>query len=262
MRVGKLLSAITYPFRLLFHVLTWPLRRGRPLPEEPWGAPEGNEPIPPSVLAVLEQVGREFAGQAAKPLLGAPRLVGHIDGREFVARWRRRGRIELSCRARSDLDLDARAPTWPQRLIGHTDPYLHGNSALDLRDTVASLFQRYDGIRMEVRGGHLRCLARPGLDALSIANLTRELLTLAWTEPDGKVVVRPATERAARPRPASAQVAGLRCPFCHDDLQADQPVVHCATCDAPHHPSCFEEGAGCSIAGCHQARARGHKAPV
>lgn len=57
----------------------------------------------------------------------------------------------------------------------------------------------------------------------------------------------------------TAARGGLRCPFCHDELDfaskgAAEPVVTCARCDAPQHVACVLESRGCAATGCGFAR--------
>lgn len=40
-----------------------------------------------------------------------------------------------------------------------------------------------------------------------------------------------------------------RCPFCHDDVQAEESVA-CRDCLARHHEGCWNEGVGCSACRC------------
>ena len=52
----------------------------------------------------------------------------------------------------------------------------------------------------------------------------------------------------------------LRCPFCHDVLEAEvSGLLECSACMAPHHAECFVEGRGCAATGCEVTVARvGH----
>ena len=37
-----------------------------------------------------------------------------------------------------------------------------------------------------------------------------------------------------------------RCPYCHDDLAADEEALACAECGAGCHPSCWQEAGACA----------------
>ena len=84
----------------------------------------------------------------------------------------------------------------------------------------------------------------------------RAVIGLTWREAAPVVAVRPVVALEAAPAPDT------RCPFCHDALGARAVVVRCDACAAPHHPTCFEEGGGCAIAGCRNREARGNRVPT
>lgn len=41
-----------------------------------------------------------------------------------------------------------------------------------------------------------------------------------------------------------------RCPYCLDDIRADEEPVRCAKCRTPHHSACFQENQVCVAYGC------------
>jgi hypothetical protein len=141
-------------------------------------------------------------------------------------------------------------------LFGDDAPRIEGGGGRE--EAVRSLFHRFAGRFVRIEGGQLVARFSPGLDARAITALTRELVQLAWREPSVTVAPRPSTVGQAVQASPSAG-SDLRCPYCHDHLPQEALVVHCAGCDAPYHPSCFEEGDGCSIPGCGQRKASGQR---
>lgn len=89
--------------------------------------------------------------------------------------------------------------------------------------------------------------------------------TLRWdpAAPDPERVLR-VLERLHRialvlehdERPLRESGGELACPFCREAIDEDAPLARCDACGTPYHPSCFEEGEGCSIYGCRNRSAR------
>jgi hypothetical protein len=220
-----------------------------------------------AALLVLDQAARLLDGSVHKPWFRKPRIKGDHQGRAVEVIWLGGDQVEVRCRADRSLDFSAKV-RFLTRMFGSGEPVMSGGTPR-LAGLASDVFRRYGGVSLAVRDGDLVARARPGLDVGRIYDLAASLVELAWAEAapltDAGAVESASAEirvavRAAgssRPPPAGGGAEGLRCPFCHDDLEADKPVVHCDACDAPHHPSCFEEGEGCSIQGCQHRKARG-----
>lgn len=201
----------------------------------------------------LEQVAYALDGPWRHHWVRADRIDGHVEGRELELRYFGRGRAEVRCRAASSTELEIRRPTWFARLFGARELQVRGFERVAA--PARALFQRYDGHSLRISGGRLIFQARPGAESARLIGFARDVVDLIWTEARPTVVVQPARKAA----PAPGEADDLRCPFCHDDLLEDHPTVYCDSCSAPHHPTCFEEGGGCSISGCREQRARGRK---
>lgn len=210
----------------------------------------------------LEDLADRLPGRVERPWFRAPRVLGHHEGRDVTVVWRGEDRFELRCWAPPGLEVDVRRPAWWARLLGRSEPRVRGGSAA-VQERARGLFRWAGGERIFVRDGQLVLRARVRPDGDRLHGMVRELVELAWAAPQVRVVPVNAPLHAPPPRVNASPTGGrgpeLRCPFCHDQLAADAPVVHCAACDAPHHPSCFEEGEGCSISGCRERKARGHR---
>lgn len=50
--------------------------------------------------------------------------------------------------------------------------------------------------------------------------------------------------------PATEEIAGRSCPYCHFKLEEGGEVIECPVCKAVHHGECWEENSGCAIALC------------
>ncbi|HBP23134.1 MAG TPA: hypothetical protein DEA08_35845 [Planctomycetes bacterium] len=207
----------------------------------------------PNERYMLEQVAYALDGPWRHHWVRADRIDGHVEGRELELRYFGKGLAEVRCRANSSIELEIRRPSWIRRLLGADEPLVRGSE--NVAGPARTLFRRYDGHSLRISGGRVVFKARPGANSARLIGFAREILDLIWTEARPTVVVQPARKAA----PQSAEASDLRCPFCHDDMLADHPTVYCDSCGAPHHPSCFEEGGGCSIAGCREQRARGRK---
>ncbi len=211
------------------------------------------------VSGTLLRVAHALEGTFRKPWFRKPRVLGHHEGRDVELIWLGRGRVEVRCRASGDLHL-LLSRGLLGRLFGgglRFSPSSEGWQA-----HAQELTRRFDLERLEVRHGQLVARGLVGLDVARLRALAVALVELAWAPAvPVRVRAREGAPTAAAPPLAAAprSPAGLRCPFCHDALSDAAPVVHCAACDAPHHPSCFEEGAGCSIAGCQERKARGRR---
>jgi len=55
-------------------------------------------------------------------------------------------------------------------------------------------------------------------------------------------------EEVSQPQLAARAAAGGRCPFCHDEVSAEQAVA-CTSCLARHHGECWDEHAQCASCG-------------
>ncbi|MGE4142892.1 MAG: RING finger protein [Planctomycetota bacterium] len=199
--------------------------------------------------ASLERVARALDGPLRRGWLGSDRVDGHLDGRAVELRWLGNGVAEVRCRAPSSARLELRRPGWLRRLLGQREPRVLAGEA-PLATAARELLLRHHGRFLRIEGGRLTFRAAPGEDAAALIQLARDAVDLVWTEARPAVKVQQAREGEAHTG---------RCPFCHDDLREEAPVVYCDACAAPHHPSCFEEGGGCSIAGCREQRARGKR---
>lgn len=215
-----------------------------------------------AIAVTLERVGELLPGRAWKPFLRAPRVAGFLDGRPVTLIWRGAEHLELRATAPPGLRLAGSLGGWLARLLHGPQPRLTGDAGPAAEALLALMRAgRLDGV--QVADGHLTATLRPGLNAERIVTLTRQIMGALWAPAaPARVVVTPRSgeiEPALRPSEAGAPAAGaseLRCPFCHDAIAPDAVVAHCASCDAPHHPTCFEEAHGCSIAGCRQAKSR------
>jgi len=210
----------------------------------------------PTERQVLEQVAYALDGPLRHHWVRADRIDGHVEGRELELRYFNKGLAEVRCRANSTIKLEIRRPSWFRRLLGNHEPVVRGSE--NVAAPARTLFRRYDGHSLRISQGRVVFKARPGGEAARLIGFAREVVDLIWTEARPNVVVQ-AARKAAPESGESGESGDLRCPFCHDDMLEDQPTVYCDSCGAPHHPSCFEEGGGCSIAGCREQRARGRK---
>ncbi len=210
------------------------------------------------VRRVLGRLADSLGGVHLKPWFRKPRVFGHHEGREVELIWLGAGKVEVRCRARPERALSVRR--W-LGLLGRPARVTTPGESDELRAWALQLTERFWVQRLDVAGGALVARAVVGLDVLRLRALAVSMVELAWSEPAASAdapPVRVASRADAAPS-ATAEPA-LRCPYCHDELGPAAPVVHCAACDAPHHPTCFEEGEGCSIAGCQERKARGRRA--
>jgi hypothetical protein len=222
------------------------------------------------VRETLERAARLLDGSLHEPWFRKRRIKGSHQGRDVEVIWLGAGKVEVRCRAQRGVDLHGQVPLL-SRLFGSREARFTG-TASGFAAWAMDLFRRYEVISLGIEDGALVARARTGLDPERIHDLAVALVELAWAQ---AVPVTAVAQGAAARAPAirvqekggggsSASAppgpGGLRCPFCHDDLKTDAPIVHCAACDAPHHPSCFEEGEGCSIQGCEHRKARGVRA--
>lgn len=203
----------------------------------------------------LEVVAGHLDGSVRKPWFRKVRVLGNHEGRDVEVIWLGGGRVEVRCRSRREIDLRA-SVSFFSRLFGNGEPSVTGAWS-GLSPQVRDLFRRYEGTSMKASAGELVVRAKPGLDAGKIVALATEAIALAWAPT--ATVVRVEPRASAAPATVAVASGNLRCPFCHDGLEQNATVVHCAACDAPHHPSCFEEGDGCSISGCKHRKARGSR---
>jgi hypothetical protein len=216
------------------------------------------------VQRTLEAVAFALFGRFRKPWFRKPRALGRIDGREVEVIWLGRGRVEVRAVARETIDLAVSPAGWFQRVFGRATPSVSGATSALHADARRLAETGLD--ELSISHGHLVARSECRLDADLIVAAARRLMALAWADPARAPAAAPSVQ--VRPREAAtppggnatsgnaaASEADLRCPFCHDAMGAI--VVRCDACDAPHHPSCFEEGHGCSIAGCRHQRARG-----
>jgi hypothetical protein len=214
----------------------------------------------------LEAVAFALFGRHVKPWFRAPRAVGRIDGREVEVVWLGKGHISVRGVARETTELTATPPGWFARTFMRATSTVSGRPTA-LHEDARRLVEG-GVLALTITSGQLVATARCRLDAEQILGTVRRIMTVAWASPDGSapepaVVVKrsdaPVADAPGPRAPAGAE-SDLRCPFCHDAMGA--VVVRCDACDAPHHPSCFEEGHGCSIAGCRHQRARGSRVQV
>lgn len=209
-----------------------------------------------AIRVTLEAVAEQLPGRVWKPFLRARRVEGFIDGRPVTLIWRGAEHVELRAVAPPSLRLSGGVGGLFQRLLFGPRPQMQGSGPQ--AELVLELLRAGRLDRLEVAQGQLVAALRPGLNAARIVELTRQLMGSLWGSPAARVVVsaREATPTAPAGG-AAAEAQEHRCPFCHDAIAPEAVVVNCASCDAPHHPTCFEEGHGCAIAGCRQAKARG-----
>lgn len=71
---------------------------------------------------------------------------------------------------------------------------------------------------------------------------------VAVSSPDGK------GKKGLRPALHVTIGTGQRCPYCHEHLSGDDPLVACAECLTVFHAGCVTEGGGCTTMGCAHAR--------
>lgn len=57
------------------------------------------------------------------------------------------------------------------------------------------------------------------------------------------------------------RAAALRCPFCHDHVNAEKPWIACAGCLARHHKACWRDNKKCASCGGKKALVPEKKAP-
>jgi hypothetical protein len=211
-----------------------------------------------AVRSVLTRVADELPGRYREPWLRAPRVEAFVEGRPVTVIWRGRGVAEVRLPAPPDLSLKGGPPSALRRLLGRSDPVVTGDERAGA--PWLELLRAGDCERFSLFGGELRAFVRADLDAARLVRLVRAVIAATWREarsPD--VVVR---QREPAPAVEAAPSPDLRCPFCHDALGAKAVVVRCDACAAPHHPTCFEEGGGCAIAGCRNREARGNRVPT
>ncbi|MEZ6188667.1 MAG: RING finger protein [Planctomycetota bacterium] len=209
-----------------------------------------------TVRGALDAIARGLSGTAWVPWFRKPRIEGRLDGREVQLVYRGQGRFDVRCSARSGTELDV-ATGWLARLFGGATTAASGPEG-----EARSLLRRYRGSRLRVRAGRLELRrVRPGLDPQAVLALVREVVQLAGAgspQRDAPIALAvPVPVPTPRMQIAPVEAPTLRCPFCHDGLEQDALVVHCASCDAPYHPTCFEEADGCAIPGCGGRRAAG-----
>lgn len=215
-------------------------------------------------MQALERVAASLGGRVVQPWFLPPRVEGRIDGRDVRIVWLGDGQAEVYGPAPEILEVWARRPGWSGWLfrLFRGARVEAGGASTDHHAAARHLIDANVVDRVEAKQGRIQARGRPGASASAILGFAEGTLALAWQPlPDlaARVRAQPRAPEAAAPtiklEPSAA--AGLRCPFCHDALAPEGVVVHCASCDAPHHPTCFEEGDGCSIAGCAQRAARG-----
>lgn len=214
-----------------------------------------------AVQSVLTRVAAELPGRYREPWFRHPRVEAFVQGRPVEVIWRGRGKAEVRMPAPPDLTLRGGPPGFLRRLVGRSDPIVEGDEAAGA--PWLALLRAGDCERFTLSGGQLRAVVRADLNAARLLRQVRAVIGLTWREaaaPDHRPLVR-----GVRPREPAVEAApapDLRCPFCHDALGAKAVVVRCDACAAPHHPTCFEEGGGCAIAGCRNREARGNRVPT
>ena len=220
-----------------------------------------------ALRATLQQVADACQGTVQKPWFGALRVQGRLGDRNLSLIAKGSGWVELRCSTWPGFRMSARRAGWFARLFGAPEVSLAGTE--DPQGELASLLHRFGGRQLSIAEGEFVGRFRTGHDARAMRDLIQAVGALRVMNDrsaglDSEAGGRPTEEAApllqvtARSSaPSPSPDLDLRCPFCHDDLGPDALVVHCSGCDAPYHPSCFEEADGCAIPGCQGRKARG-----
>ncbi len=214
------------------------------------------------VAGLLERAAELLGGRYRKPWFRAPRVEGYVEGRSVDVIWRGGGRVDVRLPARPEHEAWGRPGPWWRRLFGRAEPALEGPA--HVIEALGPLLREGRLVRFDLTGGWLSARVSAPRDPARLVAVVRALADAAWASP--RVSVRAVAREDAGPRVAARPArkaraeADLRCPYCHDEIGPDAPVARCAACDATHHPTCFEEGGGCSIAGCRERTARAARA--
>jgi hypothetical protein len=235
------------------------------------------------------RLGRHRARVEALGALAASLHDGKVDMLGFygdgaaVVRGVRRGRrVRLSLqRDRVVLEawvvhpvatLDLTRPTLPERLTrtlsrrpgetwravrreGRTDAL----ERVEVERALERLFRDHAVERLTLREGALRAerpLRDGDLDAERLDEAFALLAEVAGPFERRELVVQ-ALARAGRVTCFgwTGGGAGLRCPYCRDDLDPEAPgLAACERCRTLHHAPCYEEAAGCTVFGCAGAK--------
>lgn len=70
-----------------------------------------------------------------------------------------------------------------------------------------------------------------------------------------EAIVLTAKNRVLRSTTLSRGEQGASCPICQTEIDADEQIVRCPTCDQSHHQECWTEVGGCATYGCVEAPA-------
>jgi hypothetical protein len=225
-----------------------------------WAATSGERERRGQELSALGEVAHALGGRLHRPWFGRPWVEGRLDGRDVQVEWLGQSEVVVGGVAPAGIDLHARRAWWWRRLLSGDEAEAWANGVEGARASeraerrleAARGLIRGEVARLDVQRGRVRARVRPlAFTPASILTALDRVMTVCWSLPPEEPAASPAI--IVR-RPAATD---LRCPFCHDVLAPEGVVVHCASCDAPHHPTCFEEGNGCSIQGCAQRVARG-----
>lgn len=87
-----------------------------------------------------------------------------------------------------------------------------------------------------------------------LKELASALRRLVHLLEQGRNIGTPVPVEATLPLSSVEREAGLRCPYCHDDLGSEL-ATGCGGCQTQHHVACYAE-AGCTVLGCGGGPAR------
>ncbi|MGE0711922.1 MAG: RING finger protein [Planctomycetota bacterium] len=199
--------------------------------------------------ARAELAARLVRGRTEDAWFRAPAVVGCVRGRDVELRWPggpHAAAVDLVLRIRMGERFSARARHRLWRYFGFSYLALRGVVPDGVPFVAERLLRDFEATRVWCAQGRVGARLRWDPDAPDPARL------LAALERLHRIAL--ALEGVHEPR---AETGGtLTCPFCRAPISEEDPLARCDACFTPHHPSCFEEGGGCSLYGCGNRSAR------